>query len=29
MTYDEAMICLEHGFPVTVTRKIHDKRDHK
>ncbi len=25
MTYDEAMICLEHGFPVTVTRKIHDR----
>ena len=25
MTYDEAKICLEHGFPVTVTRKLHDR----
>ena len=25
MTYDEAMICLEHGFPVTVTKKMHDQ----
>lgn len=25
MTYEEAMICLEHSFPVTVVRKMHNQ----